>query len=102
MRAEEGQGYERLVELIIGARIAAALHVVVDRAIADALARGLKLQTSRRRGPNIQRHRTAARAAPVVAARGHAPTPPHSGGDARHAAYIIHQPLISPNTGRRI
>jgi hypothetical protein len=40
MRAEPGQGYERLVELIIGAKIAAALHVVVDKGLADVLARG--------------------------------------------------------------
>ena len=40
MRAEPGRGYERLVELIIGAKIAAALHVVVDKGLADVLARG--------------------------------------------------------------
>lgn len=40
MRAEPGPGYERLVELIIGAKIAAAMHVVVDKGIADELARG--------------------------------------------------------------
>lgn len=40
MRAEQGQGYERLVELIIGAKVAAALHVVVDKGLADKLARG--------------------------------------------------------------
>ena len=40
MYVERGQGYERLVELIIGAKIAAALHVVVDKRLADVLARG--------------------------------------------------------------
>lgn len=40
MYVERGQGYERLVELIIGAKIAAALHVVVDKGLADLLARG--------------------------------------------------------------
>ena len=40
MLVERGQGYERLVELIIGAKIAAALHVVVDKRLADVLARG--------------------------------------------------------------
>ena len=40
MHAEQGEGYERLVELIIGAQIAAALHVVVDKRLADLLARG--------------------------------------------------------------
>ena len=40
MHAERGQGYERLVELIIGAKIAAALHVVVDKRFADLLAQG--------------------------------------------------------------
>jgi hypothetical protein len=42
MNGERGQGYERLVELIIGSKIAAALHVVVDKRIADVLARGPK------------------------------------------------------------
>ena len=37
MLAEPGRGYERLVELIIGAKIAAALHVVVDKGLADVL-----------------------------------------------------------------
>lgn len=40
MSLEQDQGYERLVELIIGAKIAAALHVVVDKRIADVLATG--------------------------------------------------------------
>jgi hypothetical protein len=40
MSAERDRGYERLVELIIGAKIAAALHVVVDKGLADTLARG--------------------------------------------------------------
>jgi hypothetical protein len=42
MPAEPGRGYERLVELIIGAKIAAALHVVVDKGLADVLAPGPK------------------------------------------------------------
>jgi hypothetical protein len=40
MAAEQGRGYERLVELIIGSKISAALHVVVDKRLADVLARG--------------------------------------------------------------
>jgi hypothetical protein len=52
MGAEPGQGYERLVELIIGAKIAAALHVVVDRGLADALARGP--QTAEALAPEVQ------------------------------------------------
>jgi hypothetical protein len=40
MPAERGWGYERLVELIIGSKIASALHVVVDKRLADVLARG--------------------------------------------------------------
>jgi hypothetical protein len=52
MGAEPGQGYERLVELIIGAKIAAALHVVVDRGLADALARGP--QTAEALAPDVQ------------------------------------------------
>jgi hypothetical protein len=40
MSAERGQGYERLVELIIDSKIAASLHVVVDKRIADVLASG--------------------------------------------------------------
>jgi O-methyltransferase domain len=40
MEGERGQGYERLVELIIGAKVAAALHVIVDKGFADLLARG--------------------------------------------------------------
>jgi len=42
MSVEQGQGYERLVELIIGSKIAASLHVVVDKRIADVLASGPK------------------------------------------------------------
>ena len=40
MSVERGRGYERLVELIIGAKIAASLHVVVDKRIADVLSSG--------------------------------------------------------------
>jgi O-methyltransferase domain/Dimerisation domain len=40
MQVERGRGYERLVELIIGSKITAALHVVVDKRLADVLARG--------------------------------------------------------------
>ena len=42
MSVERSQGYERLVELIIGSKIAASLHVVVDKRIADVLASGPK------------------------------------------------------------
>jgi hypothetical protein len=42
MSVERGQGYERLVELIIGSKIAASLHVVVDKHIADVLSGGPK------------------------------------------------------------
>ena len=42
MSVEQGQGYERLVELIIGSKIAASLHVVVDKHIADVLSGGPK------------------------------------------------------------
>ncbi len=42
MSVERDQGYERLVELIIGSKIAAALHVVVDKHIADVLSDGPK------------------------------------------------------------
>ena len=42
MSAEPGRGYERLAELIIGSKIAASLHVVVDKHIADVLASGPK------------------------------------------------------------
>ena len=40
MDLDRGKAYERLVELIIGAKIAAALHVVVDKGLVDLLARG--------------------------------------------------------------
>jgi hypothetical protein len=40
MSVEPGLGYQRLAELIIGSKIAAALHVVVDKRIADVLSSG--------------------------------------------------------------
>lgn len=40
MSTDRGRGYERLVEFIIGAKIAAVLHVVVEKRLADVLARG--------------------------------------------------------------
>jgi hypothetical protein len=42
VNVKRGRGYERLAELIIGSKIAAALHIVVDKHIVDVLSDGPK------------------------------------------------------------